>query len=164
MLKTIVLEGQKILREKSQKINKLQEKEFKVIIKDLRQTLKKTKNGIGLAAPQIGVNQQIFVIDNELAKNLKIPDVFINPTITKKSFGKEKLEEGCLSVPEIYGFVKRYKQVTVEAHDENNNKFIITAKGLLSQIIQHEVDHLNGVLFIDKATNLEKLENRKSEL
>lgn len=152
MLKPIILEGQKILREKSQKIDNFQEKEFKTIIKNLRGTLKKTKNGIGLAAQQIGANQRIFVIDAELAKKLKIPDVFINPIITKKSFRKEKLEEGCLSVPEIYGFVKRYRQVTVEARDENNNKFILTTKGLLSQIIQHEIDHLNGILFIDKAT------------
>lgn len=133
--------------------------------------LSAAENGIGLAAPQIGISKAIFIILEEIA-NLKtgaLPEntgkeeankkevlVFVNPRIVKNSRKTEMMNEGCLSVPGIYGNIKRFRQVTIEALDENGNKMRRGAGGLLAQVFQHECDHLRGVLFIDNATNLQK--------
>ena len=85
-------------------------------------------------------------------------DVFINPKITKISKKKQAVKEGCLSVIGVFGAMQRAEKVTVEAYNEKGEKFSRGASGLLAQIIQHEMDHLNGILFIDTATNLEKIE------
>ncbi len=162
MIKPIITDKSKILRNQTEKITDFNSIYLKRIIKNLRDTLKKTPNGIGLAAPQIGESLKIFVIDSQLAKSLKISDVFINPKIISSSFKKERLEEGCLSVPEVYGFIKRHKSVRLESYDENGKQFIVETRGLLSQIFQHEVDHLNGILFIDKAVKLLEITKDKS--
>lgn len=114
--------------------------------------------GVALAAPQIGVSKRIFVVRYDRTgkgvKNEKtIPElgVFINPKIIKSSKRKVEMDEGCLSVRGLYGFVKRNDRVTVEAYDATGKKFTRGAGGLLAQIFQHETDHLNGMLFIDHA-------------
>jgi peptide deformylase len=128
------------------------------LIADLRKAMHSQKDGIAIAAPQIGASVRIFVVDGELlsradkeyageAKDL----VFINPEITKLSREKHEMEEGCLSVRWLYGKVKRATRTTLRAHDEHGKKIERGASGLLAQIFQHETDHLNGVLFIDKA-------------
>ena len=109
-------------------------------------TLYYTENGIGLAAPQVGVLKRIFVID---MKNDEGPIVFINPEITAQS-GEQFYSEGCLSIPGLTGEVRRPAEVTVQATDENGNDFVLEADGLLAVCICHENDHLDGVLFTDR--------------
>ena len=100
--------------------------------------------GIGLAAPQIGINKQLAVIDIGDKKLLKL----INPTVIEVE-GKEEMEEGCLSIPNVYINVKRPKRVKIKALDENGREFIMEATGLLGRAILHEIDHLKGRIIID---------------
>jgi peptide deformylase len=146
----IILYPNKILREKTEKVEKI-DKEIKNLVKEMKKIMIQ-HNGVGLAANQIGKNLSIFV-----AYDNKKFYTFINPEIVK-FFGKEKvMEEGCLSVPNVWGQIKRYEGVVVSYQDLFGKKKKLKAKGLLAQIIQHEIDHLNGVLFIDKAITLEKI-------
>ena len=134
----------------SEKINK--------IISDMTIAMDSQKDGIAIAAPQIGIPLRIFVVKGKLLKqadhSYKGGDedlVFINPKIIKLSKEKKEVEEGCLSVRWLYGKVKRSVRATIEAYDEKGERFERGASGVLAQIFQHETDHLNGVLFIDKA-------------
>jgi len=137
------------------------------IIADMRASLESQLDGVAIAAPQINVPLRIFVVskraeiimrglenmpDNE--KNKLVDPVYINPEITKLSRKKALVDEGCLSVRYLYGRVKRSDKATITAYDETGKKFIQGASGLLSQIFQHEIDHLNGILFIDKAQDV----------
>lgn len=114
------------------------------IIKDMFATMY-LNNGIGLAAPQVGILKQIIVVD--IGNN---PLYLINPKITYASDRKEETIEGCLSLPDYFDFVTRAKTITVEFDDKTGNKQVISVDGLLSVCIQHEIDHLNGVLFTDR--------------
>lgn len=111
-------------------------------------------NGIGLAAPQIGWNARLFVIDIKSEDSGRL--VFVNPTILDRSGAIVEMTEGCLSVPGKLGTVDRHERVYVEAHDLNGKKFRIDAQGLTARCILHEYDHLDGILFIDKAKKLYK--------
>jgi len=150
----------------SQKINK--------IIDEMKESMLSQDDGIAIAAPQIGYPLRIFVVSKrafEITKKSKKVGVeqgveekdlfkdlvYINPIISKLSKEKKILEEGCLSVRYLYGKVKRSNKATVEAYDENGKKFVQGGSGLLAQIFQHEVDHLNGILFIDKAKYIEEI-------
>ena len=128
------------------------------IISAMSEAMAQQKDGIAIAAPQINESVRIFVVSGSLlrqadknytgeATNL----VFINPEILKLSKDKKELEEGCLSVRWLYGKVKRSTRVTLRAYNEKGEKIERGASGLLAQIFQHETDHLNGTLFIDKA-------------
>jgi peptide deformylase len=152
----IVQEGSPVLRKKARKVEDPQSPEVKRLVADMIVTMKEAK-GIGLAAPQVGVPLRIFTVDIEE----KI-SVFINPEI--KDFSKETgpFEEGCLSVQKIWGPVVRPKKLSIKALDENGKSVKIRAKGLLARVIQHEMDHLDGTLFIDKADKLYKVEESKS--
>lgn len=114
-----------------------------------------TYDGIGIAAPQIGEPLRVFLVAKELFPpdiQAIIPsDVFVNPKAVRKSFKRERSEEGCLSVPGVYAQVRRHQHMTVEAYDADRKKFRITAEGLLATVLQHELDHLEGVLFVDRA-------------
>lgn len=140
------------LREISRDVetNSIQSPEIQTFVKDLKETLL-VENGIGIASPQVGVNLRIIIVD--LDEN---PKVFINPKITKKSRRKLSIEEGCLSIPGIYGVVRRYRSINVEAFDEDGKQLIFKAEGLFAVVLQHEIDHLNGVLFIDHAVRIVK--------
>lgn len=150
MVKKIISIKDLRLRQKSKEVKKI-DKKVKGIIKDLKDTLKAQKDpeGIGLAAPQIGKNIRIFVMKK---KNNQILTV-INPKIIKIGKITEKQTksflEGCLSLPHYYGDVKRANFLILEYQDEDGNKKRETFKGLEAQIIQHEIDHLNGILFSD---------------
>ena len=120
-------------------------KEIKDLIKKMRAAMKKA-NGIGLSANQVGLNLKFFIA----RVNNKFYSVF-NPKITKFSEETITLEEGCLSVPEIFGPVERSQKITLEGQDMNGKKIKIKCWDLLARVFQHEVDHLNGILFIDKA-------------
>lgn len=140
----------KILRAKSSKVIDFSDPKIQKIITNMTETLfSMIETGIGLAAPQIGENVRIFILSPSISKQL----IFINPTI-KKSLRRTKVQEGCLSLPKLYGFLKRSKTVKITAFDENGGEFKLKAEGLLAQAIQHEVDHLDGVLFIDKAKDV----------
>lgn len=126
------------------------------IIKDMQEALDNEDDGVALAAPQIGLPLRIFVVSpRAYSKNDKnCPLVFINPTITKRSKKEQLVDEGCLSIRWLYGEVKRSTNATVEAFDEKGKRFTRGGGGILAQIFQHEVDHLEGVLFTDKARNV----------
>jgi peptide deformylase len=142
----------------SDKINK--------IISDMKIALGREDDGVAIAAPQIGVPLRIFVVSGKVAHLTgQVPEtepapedsVFINPIIKKLSREKKMTDEGCLSVRYLYGKVKRSNKATIEAYDENGVKKTVGASGLLAQIFQHETDHLSGVLFTDKAVDLEEI-------
>ena len=144
----IITHPNPILRKKSQPVaNVLADKIQKLIPQMMAVML--AKDGVGLAAPQIGENLRIIVIAYK-EKNL----VIINPKIIKKSLLKDWDEEGCLSVPGKYGQVRRHKIVTLKYLNEGGQEQKLKASGLLARIIQHEIDHLDGILFIDKAKEL----------
>ena len=131
------------------------------ILKDMRAGLDSYKSegfvGVAIAAPQIGLSIRIFLVhDTSTGKSkARLPDlVAINPTITKLSKTKKSLDEGCLSVRDKYGSVKRSERATLRAYDENGKVFERGASGLLAQIFQHECDHLDGILFVDRATKI----------
>jgi len=140
---------------------------LKKIIAEMSAALATQDDGVALAAPQIGISLQIFIIAGKIfadpdvvdLKNKKLPPdlVFINPKITSLSKTKKELEEGCLSVRWLYGKVKRATKATIEAYDLNGKKFTRSASGLIAQIFQHETDHLAGVLFTEKAKDLQEL-------
>ena len=119
--------------------------EFRVLINEMFETMIEA-NGVGLAAPQVDISKRFFVViaDDDVRR------VFINPQIISTSNDLVDYEEGCLSLPKIYENIKRPSQVTVQALNENGKPFTIEADGLLARIIQHENDHLNGIVFIDK--------------
>lgn len=133
-------------------------KEIQKVISDMKSALAACPQGVALAAPQIGVSLRIFIVHDTHADTHdhegRIPDlVAINPKIVKHSAKKEELEEGCLSVPRLYGNTMRYEQVTMRAFDENGEEYERGAGGLLAQIFQHEIDHLDGILYTDHAHN-----------
>ena len=148
----IIEYGNPILREPCKEVLKVSKK-IKSLVTDMLETMYKA-NGVGLAAPQVGVNLRVFVIDVSDPKGPIDPLVFINPKIIKKS-GAINSYEGCLSFPSAYTNVRRYANVTVKAIDVNGRPFIKEAKNgeLLSRAIQHEFDHLDGKLFIDHCRN-----------
>ncbi len=155
---------------KSVPLSDIESMEIKKVIKNMKEALASQDDGVAIAAPQIGVSLRIFIVSGkveainkgeEIKEGEKVPhedEVYINPKIIKVSKEREDMEEGCLSVRWQYGFVKRSRKATVEAYDEHGKKFTRGASGLLAQIFQHETDHLDGVLFIDKAKNLREQE------
>lgn len=121
--------------------------ETKTLTRDLIETMR-VENGIGIAAPQIGVHKRMIIVD--VGNNQ--PQAFFNPKITSKSFTKTESEEGCLSVPGVFGIVKRHRAVTVTAQTIDGITQTFRAEGLMAIVFQHEIDHLDGILFIDKVT------------
>ena len=149
----IITNPNPILRKKSQPIKDVSASELQALIPEMTETMLK-KDGVGLAAPQIGQNIRLIVIrykDDNLA--------MINPKIIRKSLIKEWDEEGCLSFPNLFGDVKRCKKVTVKYLDSSGKEQKLSGEGFLARVIQHEVDHLDGILFVDKVKNLRKIEN-----
>ena len=142
--------GDDLVRKKSRPVEVIDDKIIE-LLEDMYETLKHSKDGIGLAAPQIGILKRLVVIDltEEDGEVYKL----INPVIVK-SKGEQVCREGCLSVPGMLGDVVRPKEIVVEALDVNGNKIKIKAQDLLAVVLSHEIDHLDGVLFIDKATEL----------
>ncbi len=142
--------GDEILRKKSRVVETVDERIVE-LLNDMYDTLKASDDGIGLAAPQIGVLKRLVVIDlsEEDGEVYKL----VNPVIIK-SKGEQVCREGCLSVPGVLGDVVRPKEVVVEALNEKGEKIKIKAKDLLAIVLCHEIDHLDGILFTDKATEL----------
>lgn len=138
------------LRRKAGEVEKVTSKERKVLAR-MAETMYR-EDGAGLAGPQVGINRQFVVVDagSGLIK-------LVNPKVTSKQ-GESIMEEGCLSLPGILADIKRAKKVVVEGLNEEGEKVTINAKGLLSHALQHEIDHLYGILIVDKAQQKQKLE------
>jgi len=172
----IVQNGSGVLREKAKDVpvKDISSKAVQAVLKSMQKALNGEDDGVAIAAPQIGESLRIFIVsgrafdieagihDAENSKPISPDLVCINPVITKLSRDKADMDEGCLSVRYLYGKVKRSNKATVTAYDENGKKFTRGASGLLAQIFQHETDHLNGILFIDKAKDVVDLPPNRS--
>ncbi len=137
-------EGDEILKKKSRPVEEINDK-IQELIDDMLETMYKA-NGVGLAAVQVGVLKQVIVIDIDDGSG---PLILINPKIIKEK-GEQEVEEGCLSFPNKFAKVIRPAEITVEALNRDGKNFKVKAKELLAQAISHEIDHLNGIVFIDK--------------
>lgn len=158
-MSTIVQEPESVLRQKAQAVaaSEVTSPRIQTIIHTMIVALKGEDDGVAIAAPQIGESLRIFVVAKRASKLLTEDTVFINPDIIRMGKKKEELSEGCLSVRWKYGLVKRATSATVRALNKDGNEFVMSGRGLLAQIFQHETDHLNGVLFIDKATAIQDI-------
>ena len=154
-IKTILTEPNKILRQVSLPVDKVGNEERK-LMDDMLETMYDAK-GIGLAAIQIGVPKRIIVMDISNKDKEKEPMYFVNPIIKNKNSKHSTYEEGCLSVPNQFAEVDRPSTCEVEFLDYNGNKKTLKATGLLATCIQHEMDHLEGILFIDYLSKLKKM-------
>ena len=153
-VRTILTEPNKILRQVSQKVETVG-KEERDLMDDMLDTMY-SANGIGLAAIQVGVPKRIIVMDISKDENKKEPMYFVNPIIKNKNPIKSTYEEGCLSVPNQFAEIDRPSKCEIEYLDYNGEKRILKAEGLLATCIQHEMDHLEGILFIDYLSKLKK--------
>ena len=153
-IKTILTEPNKILRQVSKRVENVGEEEKK-IMDDMLETMYQA-NGIGLAAIQIGIPKRIIVIDLAKGEEKKNPMYFVNPVIKNKNQNLATYEEGCLSVPDQFAEVNRPSTCEVEYLDYHGEKKILKAEGLIATCIQHEMDHLQGILFIDYLSKLKK--------
>tara|TARA_Y200000002_G_scaffold312838_1_gene270207 strand:+ start:74 stop:598 length:525 start_codon:yes stop_codon:yes gene_type:complete len=153
-IKTIITEPNKILRQKSLPVDQVGAEEQR-LMDDMLETMYNA-NGIGLAAIQISVPKRIIVMDISKNDEKNSPMYFVNPEIKNKVTETSIYEEGCLSVPNFFAEVNRPKKCDVEYLDYDGNKKILNAEGLLATCIQHEMDHLEGILFIDYLSKLKK--------
>lgn len=174
-MESIIQKENPLLRERAQEINieDIKSRKIETIIRRMEKALDKEEDGIAIAAPQIGESLRIFVVskkvfeimDEEKDPTIKMNGekqeyknlIFINPEIIKTSKEQMLVEEGCLSVRWLYGQVKRAKKVMVKAYNQDGKLFTFGASGLMAQVFQHEIDHLEGVLFIDKARGLKEI-------
>jgi peptide deformylase len=153
MVRDIVKFGSKALRQKCQPI-KTVNAQIEALIEDLFDSMRAAE-GVGLAAPQIGMLKRVIIVDVSRQDPSHLPLALINPKLVKAE-GKEITEEGCLSFPELYGDVERHTHVTVEALDTKGEAFTVEAEGFFARALQHEIDHLDGKLFIDFISPLKR--------
>ncbi len=168
----ILDKSSKILRQKTEDVKNFNSSDFHSLIKKMSDAMFNEPDGIGIAAPQIGISKKVFLVAEDVlflerfsenkegkSKRTKNYFVFANPSIKKFSSKKTKDIEGCLSVRGVYGEVLRPEKITVEYFDESGNKKNRGASNLFARVIQHEFDHLNGILFIDKAKNIQRIKH-----
>ena len=166
MILPIIAYGHPVLKRKAEVINKDYPK-LKELIENMFETMYNA-SGVGIAAPQIGLSIRLFIVDtNPFAEDDSLSDndrnqlksfkkIFINPVIIDEKGDEWSFEEGCLSIPNIREGVLRQKQITIQYHDENFNKHTDSFDGLLARVIQHEYDHIEGILFTDKLSSFKK--------
>ena len=147
-IREIRTEGDPILRKECKTVKEMNER-TKILIGDMFDTMYEA-DGVGLAAPQVGILRRIFVVDTTMDESEPQRYVMINPEILEKD-GEQEGMEGCLSVPGKHAVVKRANRVKVRAQDENMEWFELEAEGLLARAIQHEYDHLDGIMYVDRA-------------
>lgn len=164
--KDIRVEGDPVLREKALPVpgSLIGTPELTQILSIMTRALREEPFGVAIAAPQVGVSYRIFVVRGYVMEGMRRADpgaesitdhVFINPHITYRSEKKDAIEgEGCLSVPNIYGTIDRSARVRIVAQDEKGKKFLKNGSGFIAEIFEHECDHLDGILFIDKARDI----------
>jgi peptide deformylase len=163
-MSVIVQDGEPVLRKVAESVPEdlFGTPELARIIADMAATLDSQRDGVALAAPQIGISLRMFIVrydriipptpDDEPDHGVEV-GVYINPSFVKSSKRRVEMDEGCLSVRGIYGKTMRHNRATIRARDEQGASFERGGGGLLAQIFQHETDHLNGILFIDHATD-----------
>ncbi len=169
-MKEIVQEGDKVLRKVAEPVPKglFGSAELSRLIKDMEDVLDQEPEGVALAAPQVGVSYRLFIVRTDRTTNSQQPtankpvpeprvEVYVNPEIVKTSRKKARADEGCLSVRGVYGTTKRHERVTLKARRPDGSHLSRGAGGLMAQIFEHEVDHLNGILFTDHAERLIRL-------
>jgi peptide deformylase len=149
-VRPIVVVGHPVLRQKAKRITQF-DKPIQKLVDDMIETMRAAP-GVGLAGPQVGVPLRLAVIEVDGKVT-----VIANPEIIK-TVGEEELDEGCLSVPGYWGRVKRAEKVVVRARNRDGKEFRISADGLLAQALQHEIDHLDGLLYIDRMQSLDSLQ------
>lgn len=154
-IRNVVQVGDEILRKKSKPVREFDEKLWE-LLDDMRETMNKN-DGVGLAAVQVGVLRRVVILD---INNLKLE--LVNPEIID-SFGEQIDQEGCLSCKGQWGYVKRPQEVTVKAQDRYGNEYVLTGVDLLAKAICHELDHLEGILFVDKIIKDYKPRKKKGE-
>ena len=166
MILPIIAYGHPVLKRKAEVINKDYPK-LKELIENMFETMYNA-SGVGIAAPQIGLSIRLFIVDtNPFGEDDSLSDndrnqlksfkkIFINPVIIDEKGDEWSFEEGCLSIPNIREGVLRQKQITIQYHDENFNKHTDSFDGLLARVIQHEYNHIEGVLFTDKLSSFKK--------
>ncbi|HVU80016.1 MAG TPA: peptide deformylase [Candidatus Paceibacterota bacterium] len=169
----IVQVGDPVLRAVAKPVLKkdIGSRKLNAVIAKMKKLLDQEEFGVAIAAPQVGESLRLFVVagrvfmpaadEEDGTREVPPARVFINPKITRLSRGKKEMSEGCLSVRDKYGSVMRHEKATVEALDEKGRPFIYHGSGLIGHIFQHEVDHLDGVLYIDKTVTLEEDEGFK---
>jgi peptide deformylase len=143
--------GDRVLRQPAKRISKVDD-EIRQLAKQMLQTMY-TEDGIGLAAPQVGINKQLLVVDCALDEPATPPFILVNPVITQRSQDVCVIQEGCLSIPGVFLDVTRPEVIEVSYKDKYGRPQKLMATGLLSRVIQHEIDHLNGVMFVDRVDN-----------
>jgi peptide deformylase len=156
----VITEGDPRLRQKAVKVRRVDE-EIRRLLRDMRESMKDEK-GVGLAAPQVGILRRVIVIGiPEGLEHDDDPEVtmsLVNPEIVRSS-GRQVGPEACLSIPDWYGDVPRAMNVTVKARDEDDREVRVKASGYLARILQHEIDHLDGILFIDRVEDRSTLQH-----
>ncbi|HRI47649.1 MAG TPA: peptide deformylase [Ignavibacteriaceae bacterium] len=168
----VTLYGDKILRKKAKKVEKIDNETIK-LISDMFETMRNA-DGMGLAANQVGSEASIFIVDLSKVQGYEKtkPMVFVNPKITEQSVEESVTEEGCLSIPDIRGKIKRPEAVKMVYYDAELNEITLEADDLLARVVQHEYDHLQGIFFTDRLDDetqrklkksLLKIKNRKIE-
>lgn len=143
--------GDRVLRQPAKRIAKV-DSEIKQLIREMLQTMY-SSDGIGLAAPQVAINKQLIVVDIEPDEAVRPPLILMNPVITRASRDLSVTQEGCLSIPNVFLDVKRSTAIEVTYKDETGRPQKLSVDGLLACCIQHEIDHLNGILFVDRVEN-----------
>ena len=148
----------KILAKKMEKatVDDIKKGLYKDLVFDMRKAMVEN-SGVGLAANQVGKDLSIFVIDKKLVEENNVPDVFINPEITKYSKDNDETEEGCLSIPDYWVPIKRSKKIKIKFINERGSKQKLKARGFLARILQHETDHLNGITIKNRNSDNPKL-------
>lgn len=143
-----------ILKKKCQPLAQVDD-HHRALIKEMYEVMYDA-NGVGLAAPQVGLDMRIFIVDAAAREEKKTPLTMINPKIISIEENLVPYEEGCLSFPEHFAEIERPDKLSIEYIDENNQKQILNTEGFTSRIIQHELDHLNGILFVDHLSRLKR--------
>jgi len=153
MALSIITYPNEILTQKTKEVTDFNKK-LHSILDEMSALLKKNDNGVGLAAPQVGLNIRVTIVDTKREKDSLIE--LINPTIFFNDGIKVDSHEGCLSIPGYFEIIKRYSSVKVKAQDRHGKEFILEADEFLAIVLQHEIDHLDGILFIDYLSRLKK--------
>ncbi len=154
----IVTYPNKILRTKLNEVKDFNDSQLNRIIKEMKKAMIKY-DGIGLAANQVGLNMRLIVVNTDQG-----PQAFINPQIKSKSLLKQKFDEGCLSFPDITGYISRSRKIILQYQDQNGNKKKLKAKQLMATVFQHEMDHINGIIFTDKIKKFTTGKNKFKKL
>ncbi len=154
----IITYPHKLLRTKLDKVQNFNDSELNQVIKEMIRLMIKY-DGIGLAGNQTGINKRIIIVNDH-----GVPQAYINPQIKRKSLVRQKIEEGCISFPEIMGYVYRSKVIILEYYDPQGKKHKTKLRGLYSTVFQHEVDHINGIIFTDKIKKFTAGEEKFREL